>query len=141
MTETAPISFDDAVIADMRAHGGTVTTGPLAGHPLLIMTSIGATSGVPRRAILTISRDGEDYIVAGTAGGSTSDPAWVRNVVAHPEVTIEFGGRTFQARASLVEGAERQRLWDRHVAALPWFADYPEQSGREIPVVRLTPLA
>jgi hypothetical protein len=27
----------------------------------------------------------------------------------------------------------------QHVAELPWFADYPEQSGRTIPVVRLTP--
>ena len=35
---------------------------------------------------------------------------------------------------------ERDRLWDQHVATLPWFADYPEQSGRTIPVIRLTPI-
>ena len=35
---------------------------------------------------------------------------------------------------------ERDRLWDQHVATLPWFADYPAQSGRTIPVIRLTPI-
>jgi hypothetical protein len=36
------------------------------------------------------------------------------------------------------DGPERDRLWDDHVAALPWFADYPRQTGRLIPMVRLT---
>lgn len=140
MTDTAPLTFEDGIIADMRAHGGAVTSGPLAGHPLLIMTVKGAVSGDDRRAILTWSRDGDDYIVAGTAGGSTKDPAWFRNVIANPDVSIEVGTRTFPARASVVAGTERARLWDQHVAALPNFAQYPEQAQREIPIVRLTPI-
>lgn len=140
MTEATATSFEDAVIADMRAHGGTVTYGPLKGHPLLVMTSTGATSGEVRRAILTWSRDGDDYIVAGTAGGSRKDPSWIRNIALDPDVTIEVGNRTFAARATVVaDAAERARLWDRHVATLPWFAAYPEQTGRAIPMVRLTP--
>jgi deazaflavin-dependent oxidoreductase (nitroreductase family) len=140
MTDLAS-TFEDELIADMRAHGGAVTAGPLRGHPLLIMTSHGARSGEPRRAILTYSRDGDDYVVAGTAGGSSSDPAWVRNAAAHPDVTIEIANRTFEAKAkSVVEGPERDRLWEQHVAALPHFAAYPEQTGRVIPMVRLTPI-
>lgn len=132
-------SFADAVIADMRAHDGKVTTGPLAGHPLLIMTSTGARTGEARRAILTWTRDGEDYVVAGTASGSPKDPPWVHNVARNHDVTVEIANRTFPARATIVEEPDRTRLWDRHVAALPWFAPYPERAGREIPVVRLTP--
>jgi deazaflavin-dependent oxidoreductase (nitroreductase family) len=133
-------AFEDALIADMRAHGGAVTSGPLAGHPLLIMTSRGAKSGEPRRALLTLSKDGSDYIVAGTAGGSPKVPAWVRNVQANPEVTIEEGNETFPATATvIVDGPERDRLWDQHVAALPHFAGYPGQTGRVIPMVRITP--
>jgi deazaflavin-dependent oxidoreductase (nitroreductase family) len=140
MTDLAS-TFEDELIADMRAHGGAVTAGPLRGHPLLIMTSHGARSGEPRRAILTYSRDCDDYVVAGTAGGSSSDPAWVRNAAAHPDVTIEIANRTFEAKAkSVVEGPERDRLWEQHVAALPHFAAYPEQTGRVIPMVRLTPI-
>jgi deazaflavin-dependent oxidoreductase (nitroreductase family) len=138
MTDTVA-SFEDQLIADMRANGGAVTEGPLKGHPLLIMTSTGARSGDPRQAILTYSRDGDDYIVAGTASGSKSDPAWLHNVRAHPAVTIEVNHQTAQATTeTITDGPERDRLWEQHVATLPWFADYPAQTGRVIPMVRIT---
>jgi deazaflavin-dependent oxidoreductase (nitroreductase family) len=139
MVDTEAGTWEDALIADMRAHDGAVTNGPLAGHPILIMVSKGAQTGEPRRAILTYSRDGDDYVVAGTAGGSPTTPSWVANVRSNPEVTVEIGNRTLDATASVVEGPERDRLWDAHVERLPWFADYPAQSGRVIPMVRLTP--
>ena len=41
-------NFEDQLISEMRAHGGEVTAGPLAGHPLLIMTHTGRPLG--RRA-------------------------------------------------------------------------------------------
>ena len=134
-------AWEDQIIADMRAHDGQVTSGPLAGHPLLIMTSTGAKSGAARRAILTYHRDGGDYVVAGTAGGSKTDPGWLHNLERDPNVAIEAGNERFEATARIVEGAERDRLWDDHVEALPWFADYPDQTGRVIPMVRLTPEA
>lgn len=131
-------SFENAVIADMRAHDGLVTAGPLAGDPLLIMTSTGAKTGAPRRAILTHSRDGDDYVVAGTAGGSPTDPAWLSNVQAKPDVEVEVGNRTYQATARIVEETDRERLWDRHVERNPRFAAYPAQVGRVIPMARIT---
>jgi len=131
-------SFEDRLITEMRANGGEVTSGPLAGHPLLIMTSRGAKSGVPRRAILTFHLDGDDFVVAATAGGSPTDPHWLRNLGAHPAVTIEARNERFDATARIVDGPERDRLWDDHVMALPWFAGYPAQTGRVIPMVRLT---
>ncbi len=139
MTDWDPNTFEDNLIADMRANGGMVTSGPLAGRPLLVMTSIGSVSGEPRRAIVNFTRDGGDYVIAGSAAGRPTDPAWIHNVQANPEVSVEVEGRTFDATAKLEEGPERDRLWDQHVAALPQFADYPEQSGRVIPIVRLTP--
>lgn len=139
MDADAVANWEDQLIADMRAHGGAVTGGPLAGHPLLIMTSTGAKSGEARQAILTFSRDGDDYVIAGSAAGAPTDPAWLANVAANPEVTVEAEGRTFKATASVAAGADRDRLWDGHVAVNPHFAAYPEQSGRVIPMVRLTP--
>ena len=132
--------WEEALIADMRAHDGQVTQGPLAGHPLLIMWSQGARTGESRRSILTGSRDGDAYVVAGTAGGSPTTPGWVFNVAANPDVTIETRNETFTARAEVLrDGPERDRLWEQHVAALPHFAPYPEQTGRLIPMVRLHP--
>jgi deazaflavin-dependent oxidoreductase (nitroreductase family) len=139
MPDFEPNPWEDAVIADMRANGGRPSKGPLAGHPLLIMISTGAKSGKPRRAILTYSRDGGDYIVAGTAGGSDTEPLWVENLRVQPVVSVEIAGQEFEAKASMTDGAERDRLWDQHVAELPWFGDYPSKTDRVIPVIRLTP--
>ena len=137
---TTATSFEDALIADMRANEGQVTTGRLAGHPILILTGRGAKTGEPRRALLTFSRDAGDYVVAGTAGGSPTTPSWVHNLRANPEADVEAENRRFAVRATIVDGPERDRLWQQHVSTLPWFADYPEQAGRVIPMIRLTPI-
>ena len=141
MTDDAAAKWEDDLIADMRAHAGAVTSGPLAGHPLLIMTSTGARTGESRRAILTFSRDGDDYVVAGSAGGAPTNPSWLPNVAANPDVEVEAEGRTLRAKATVAKGPDRDRLWDGHVAMNPHFAAYPEQTGRVIPMVRLTPVA
>jgi deazaflavin-dependent oxidoreductase (nitroreductase family) len=141
MATQAATAWETALIENMKENDGPPTFGPLAGHPILVMYGRGAKTGEPRRALLTYSRDGEDYIVAGSAGGSRNDPSWLANVRAYPDVSIEIGRRTFRARASVVVGAERDRLWKQHVERLPWFAKYPEQTGRTIPIVRLTPSA
>jgi deazaflavin-dependent oxidoreductase (nitroreductase family) len=140
MTDGAASNWEDGLIADIRAHNGRVTAGPLAGHPLLIMISTGARTGERRRAILTFSRDGDDYVVAGTAGGAPTNPSWLPNVRANPDVDVEAEGRTFRARATVADATDRDRLWDQHVAMNPHFAAYPEQTGRVIPMVRLTPV-
>ena len=140
LTDRDPVAFEEGLIADMRAHGGSATTGPLAGQPLLVMTSKGAKSGEPRRAILTFTRDAGDYVVAGTKNGDPSDPSWLHNLRANPDVSVEAEGRTIRARASVADVADRDRLWDQHVTALPNFADDPEKAGRVIPMVRLTPV-
>lgn len=140
MTETFdPAAWETALIEDLRAHGGTPSEGPLAGHPLLLLYSTGAKTGQRRRSILTYSRDGDDLVVAGTASGSAVDPAWIANLVKDPDVEVEVANEAFAAVATVyADGPERDRLWDGHVAQLPWFADYPAQvGGRTIPMARL----
>jgi deazaflavin-dependent oxidoreductase (nitroreductase family) len=138
MPDPETLAWEDRLVAELRANGGEVKSGPLAGHPLLIMTSRGARSGEPRRAILTFHRDGDDYVIAATAGGSPKEPAWFHNLEADPDVTVEARNEVFDATATIETGPERDRLWDDHVKALPWFGDYPKQTGRVIPVIRLT---
>ncbi len=131
--------WEESLIADLRANGGRPSSGPLAGHPLLVMWSTGAVSGERRRAILTYTRDGDDYVVAGTKGGAPTDPAWVRNLRADPAVTLEVAGEVFPATAEIVDPETRDRLWEQHATELPWFRPYPEKTDRVIPVVRLRP--
>ena len=62
------------------------------------------------------------------------------NLAANPVVTVEADGKTFQARATVAEGADRDALWDSHVAEHPQFAEYLTKTDRVIPIARLTPL-
>ena len=133
-------AWETALIADLRAHGGTPSQGPLAGQPLLLLYTTGAKTGERRRSILTYSRDGDDYIVAGTKSGAKEDPKWVANIEKNPTVEIEAANETFQATGEVYrDGPERDRLWDQHVARFPNFGEYPAQIGgaRIIPVIRL----
>ncbi len=141
MPDYDPNTWEDALVADLRANGGRPSSGPLKGQTLMIMISTGAKSGQPRRAIVTYSRDGDDYIIAGTKSGAPTDPLWVENLRVHPEVSVEAGGPAFEATARLTEGADRDRLWDQHVAEFPAFGEYPAKTTRVIPVIRLTPKA
>jgi deazaflavin-dependent oxidoreductase (nitroreductase family) len=125
------------LIATLRANNGEVTEGPMAGRNLLILTTKGAKSGEARQAVLTYSRDDGRYVVCATAGGSPVAPSWYHNLLANPAVQVEAKGETFDATANVAPPGERERLWDQHVAERPEFADYPEKSGRTIPVVTL----
>jgi deazaflavin-dependent oxidoreductase (nitroreductase family) len=135
-----PAAWEEQLIADIRANGGRPSSGPIAGHPILLMFSTGAKSGERRRSILTYSRDGDDLVVAGTAGGSKDTPAWIANLTKDPNVELEVANETYPATATVYrDGPERDRLWNQHVEQLPWFGDYPSQvGGRVIPLVRLS---
>jgi deazaflavin-dependent oxidoreductase (nitroreductase family) len=127
----------EALIADFRANGGKVTSGPFTGRPVLLLTTTGAKSGEPRLAPVVYSRDGEHHVIVASKGGAPTHPAWYGNLLANPVVTVEVGGETFQARAIVAEGAERDRLFAAHAAANPNFNDYQRRTTRVIPVVLL----
>ena len=129
-------AFTRMLMADIRAHG-RATSGPMQGRPLMILTTRGARTGEDRSAVVTYSRDGDAYVIAGSKSGAPTDPAWVHNLKANPEVTVEADGETFRARATVTGSDERQRLWDQHVAEHPAFGEYPKITDRVIPMVVL----
>jgi deazaflavin-dependent oxidoreductase (nitroreductase family) len=130
-------SFTKRLIDDMRAHGGRVSAGPMAGRPLAILTTKGARSGQDRSAIVTYTRDGDRYVIAASKSGAPTNPAWYFNLQANPVVTLEAGGERFDARATVTSGAERDRLWDQHSTERPEFREYPKLTDRVIPMILL----
>jgi proline iminopeptidase len=76
-------------------------------------------------------------VIVGSNFGLPEPPEWVANVAKNPIVIIEVGKEKFQARARVTDGAERRRLLDVRIAAVPIFGDYERKSGRELPVVVL----
>jgi deazaflavin-dependent oxidoreductase (nitroreductase family) len=134
MTAWDPDAWTRNMIDDLRANGGTPSSGPLAGRPLAIMTTKGAKTGQDRTVIVTYHRNGDEYVIAATKGGTPENPAWYHNLVAHPEATFEAANDTFQVVARETTGDERQRLYDEHARLYPEFAAYPSKTSRVIPV-------
>lgn len=128
--------FNRAIIEEFRANGGTVG-GPFEGSTLLLLRTIGAKSGAERVHPLAYRRDGESFVVFGSAAGADQHPAWFRNLVANPRVTVEVGTETFDAVARVADGDEHERLWSAQKRDVPAFAEYEAKTSRRIPVVLL----
>ena len=136
MTTVDYNAFTRQLMAEIRENGRP-TSGPMAGRPLMILTTKGAKSGEPRSAVVTYSRDGDRYVIAASKGGAPTHPAWYFNLLANPQVRVEADKETFEATATVTQGADRERLWDQHAAERPEFRDYPQKTSRVIPVIVL----
>jgi deazaflavin-dependent oxidoreductase (nitroreductase family) len=113
------------------------------GNDLLYITTVGAHSGQQRTNPVARFDDGRGgwYVVA-SAGAAARHPAWYHNVAAHPDqVWIAFGGTKRQVSVEQLSGDERGEAWEQIVARSPSFGAYPHKTDREIPVLRLTPVA
>ncbi|MFC7533081.1 nitroreductase/quinone reductase family protein [Actinoplanes sp. GCM10030250] len=133
-----PNEFNVPVIEEFRANHGIVG-GMFEGGRLVLVTTTGAKSGQPHTVPLGYLPDGgERILVIGSAGGSPRHPAWFHNLLANPVVTVEDGTFTYEARATVLDGAERDRAFARAVEGDAGWADYERQSGRALPVVALT---
>jgi deazaflavin-dependent oxidoreductase (nitroreductase family) len=130
--------FNKKIIDEFRANGGAVT-GMFAGAPMILINHRGAKSGTPYTSPLVYTRDGDNYVIIASKGGAPEDPQWFRNVVAHPDITVEVGSETIPVRARVAEGEERDRLFRAQADLMPNFADYATKTTRTIPVVVLEP--
>jgi deazaflavin-dependent oxidoreductase (nitroreductase family) len=128
--------FNRNLIDEFRAKGGNVT-GMFEKSPLVILTTTGAKSGEPRTFPVVYTRDGDRLVVIASKGGSDENPAWYHNMVAHPTVTVELPDETYQARAVVTEGEERDRLFRAHADRMPNFDEYQTKTRRRLPVIAL----
>ncbi len=137
MTERHDLNdWDRRIIEEFRANEGNVG-GQFAGVPLLLLTTTGAKSGEQRISPLAyLSDGGRIYVFAGNRGAPTN-PGWYHNLVAHPDVTVEVGIEKFEARATVVESAEGDRLGSIQVQKIPALAALQAKIPRNIPVVLL----
>jgi deazaflavin-dependent oxidoreductase (nitroreductase family) len=138
MASETPNDWNQKIIEEFRANAGKVG-GPFEGADLVLLTTTGARTGRRHTAPLMSLRDGDRIIVAASAAGAPSHPAWYHNLLADPQVTVETGTSTLQATAVVTEGEERDRLYARFVEIAPGFAEYQAKTSRVIPVVALHP--
>ena len=130
--------FNNGIVEEFRANDGVVG-GPFEGAPMILITHTGAKTGAGRTSPLVYSTDGEKVVIIASMGGAPTNPAWFHNIKANPQVGVEIGTESYSASAEiLMDGDERQRLFDQHAALMPNFAAYQEKTDRVIPVVVLT---
>lgn len=116
-----------------ESSGGTEGT-TMRGMPVVLVTTIGARSGLVRKTpLMRVEHDGA-YALVASNGGAVKHPVWYHNLVAHPDVELRDGTEAWDMRVRLISGRERADWWERAVAAFPDYADYQVKTDREIPV-------
>ena len=121
-----------------RSQGTSGTT--LRGVPVVVITSLGASSGKLRKnPVMRVEHDGV-YAVVASKGGSPANPTWYRNLVEHPLVELQDGPAKGDYTARLLSGEERELWWKRAVEVWPDYANYQTKTDRQIPVFVLEPV-
>lgn len=124
-----------------RSGGTEGTTLRDTGLPVIIVTNTGNKTGAIRKTPLMRVKDGANYVLVGSQGGSPKHPVWVYNLRANPFVEIRDHAVVQAMRVREVEDeTERARLLDIAVAAYPPYAEYQTRTTRIIPIFITEPL-
>jgi F420H(2)-dependent quinone reductase len=116
--------------------------GRMMGGDVLLLTTIGRKSNKKRTLPVMYLRDGENYLVAASAGGDSKNPGWYWNAAkgTHP-VNIQVGSEKKAVTVTDAEGQQREEFYQRFADFSEQFAKYKEAADRDIPVLILTPQA
>ena len=125
-------------VDEYERSGGTSGT-TLRGVPVVVITSVGASTGKLRKnPVMRVEHDGT-YAAVASKGGTPQNPDWYRNIAAHPHVELRDGAAKGDYVAREASGEERALWWKRAVEVWPDYADYQTKTEREIPVLVLEP--
>ena len=112
----------------------------LRGRPIIVLTSVGAKTGLLRKtALMRVEHDGQ-YAVVASLGGAPKHPVWYFNLKKNPHVELQDGPEKHDYLARELTGDEKAVWWERAVAAYPPYADYQKKTDRQIPVFVLEPM-
>jgi deazaflavin-dependent oxidoreductase (nitroreductase family) len=130
--------FGDEHVRQYEATGGKVGH-DWNGASCLILHTVGRKSGEIRKLPLIYGRDGDAYVIVASKGGAPEDPGWYRNLVAHPDITIQVRDKLIAVTAHTGSAEERARVWPIMTAHWPDYDKYQQKTERQIPVVLLRP--
>ena len=102
-------------------------TSILAGLPVVIVTSIGAKSGLPRSAPLLRIQDDADpntFAIIASNWGQGHHPAWYYNLKANPRATCLLDGQTYDYVAHEASGDEYEKFWQLAIDTYIGFPSY-----------------
>ena len=124
-------------IEEFRATSGK-PRGPVDGLDLLLLYSVGATTGVAHvDPVSYLAINGTRYLL-GWVSERDAHPAWVTNIRAHPGVRIELSGADIAyGHAEELHGQNRNRVLTVIKQRAPTFAENALATTRIIPVFAL----
>ncbi|KPM52258.1 nitroreductase [Frankia sp. R43] len=125
-------------VARYRETGGEVGY-EWNGVPTLLLTTVGRRSGQPRTSALIFGRDGADYLVVASKGGSPAAPQWYLNLTDQAAAEIQVRAEHLSVVARTASDEEKPRLWKIMTEVWPNYDAYQARTARPIPVVVLTP--
>lgn len=132
VTQYLATNGENGHFIDVSAVGGKE-----GGTATLLLRTVGRKSGNTSIVPLIYGKFGDEYAIIASKGGSPAHPAWFLNMEAGCPVAAQVGSDKFEASWRLVEGEERQKVWDGMADAYPPYTDYAAATDRNIPVVLL----
>jgi deazaflavin-dependent oxidoreductase (nitroreductase family) len=134
------VAIDRAVFRLSR--GRTTFSALMSGFPIIMLTTIGARTGLRRTLPVLALPDGDHLVLIASNYGLPSNPGWYYNLCAEPHVMITWRGSSVEMHARELYGDERQRYVERGIDAYPWWEPYYRRAApRQIPVIMLEPLS
>src|ERR1700748_2407215 len=118
-------------VSEDEGSGGASRT-LLRGVPVIVVTSVGASTGKLRKhPVMRVEHDGT-YAAVASKGGAPQNPAWVANLRKNPVVDLQDGTATGEYRAREATGDERATWWKRATAVWPDYDSYQARTDRQI---------
>jgi F420H(2)-dependent quinone reductase len=111
----------------------------LRGRGVVLLTTVGARTGLLRKTPLMRVTHGGVYAVVASMAGADRHPQWYANALAHPRVELRDGGRVLGLVAREPTGAERAGWWSRACTVFPSYVGYQSRTRRRIPLLLLEP--
>jgi deazaflavin-dependent oxidoreductase (nitroreductase family) len=110
------------------------------GAPVLVLETVGRRSGRRRSTAILYLEGGDRYVVYAANAGAHRTPAWWLNLRDAGEGAIVVRGRRIAVRPRELEGAERDRAYERFCEMYPQAREYPQFTDRPLPLVALEPI-
>jgi deazaflavin-dependent oxidoreductase (nitroreductase family) len=124
----------------LRATRGRFSASNLFGYSALMLTTIGAKTGLHRSVALAFFHDGNRIVIVASRGGIDRHPGWYHNLKVHLEAAVLLDSYSGSYTAYEATGEERERLWALACDHYAGYAAYQKRAmDRRLPVMVLTP--
>ncbi|MBL4866501.1 MAG: nitroreductase family deazaflavin-dependent oxidoreductase [Pseudomonadales bacterium] len=106
----------------------------MSGSEICLITMTGAKSGEKRTLPLMYVPYKEGVVIVASLGGAPKNPVWFNNVVAHPQIDVQYHDKKMKLVARQVYGEERANVWPTCVKYYKPYESYQRRTNREIPL-------